>query len=176
MSAHTSRKHETFMEMALARAEQALARREFPVGCVLAAGDRVLCDGSRERTADGRSNETEHAEIVALRRLEELEREGGGPERSEITCYCTMEPCLMCFGALLINGITKIVFAYEDAMGGGTSADLSLLPPLYSKKDVLVTGGVLRERSLALFQSFWRDPSNTYLNGSLLRAYTLDQP
>ncbi|MEW5737014.1 MAG: nucleoside deaminase [Thermodesulfobacteriota bacterium] len=176
MTDHVGQDHEGFMEMALVRAEHALAAGEFPVGCVLMAGGRLLCDGSREGTANGRANETEHAEIVALRRLEEIEAAGKGPERSSITCYCTLEPCLMCFGALLINGITNLVYAYEDAMGGGTSADLSRLPPLYSARPVRITAGVLRERSLALFKRFWGDSGNTYLTGTMLYAYTLGQP
>jgi tRNA(adenine34) deaminase len=40
-------------------------------------------------------------------------------DRSTVTMYCTMEPCLMCFSAILLSGIGRIVYAYEDVMGGG---------------------------------------------------------
>jgi tRNA(adenine34) deaminase len=86
-----------------------------------------------------------------------------------------MEPCLMCFAALTLNRIGKVVYAYEDAMGGGTNCDLHSLPPLYRSFRPRVIGGVLRSESLSLFKAFFRDPANTYWQGSLLETYTAMQ-
>ena len=57
---------------------------------------------------------------------------------SHLTIFCTMEPCLMCLGAIMLSGIRKIVYAYEDVMGGGTGCDLSGLKPLYSNNHMSV--------------------------------------
>jgi len=159
-----------FMVQALKQAECALSAGEFPVGCVIADEKNILAAGSRQGTSGGQANETDHAEIMALRRL----AEGGSIENTgSLTVYCTMEPCLMCFGAILISGIHRIVYAYEDVMGGGTGCDLSRLPALYSGAPVEIVPHVMREESLALFKNFFARPGNNYWKNSELAAYTL---
>lgn len=161
-----------FMGKALAQAREALSRGEFPVGCVIVRGGRIIATGARRGTAGGAVNETDHAEMLALRRLESL-----GPEvaREELALFCTMEPCLMCFGAILLSGIGTLVWAYEDAMGGGTACDRSILSPLYRDRRITIVPRVLRAESLSLFKSFFRNPANGYWAGSLLAEYTLAQ-
>jgi tRNA(adenine34) deaminase len=161
-----------FMEMALAEARGALDRGEFPVGCVIVHGEAVIASGSRQGSTGTIASETDHAEILALKQLEASAHAG----RNELTLYCTLEPCLMCFGAILISGIRRIVFAYEDVMGGGTRCDLSRLPALYSSRPVSIVSHVLREKSLDLFRSFFSNPANTYWKDSLLSRYTLSAP
>jgi tRNA(adenine34) deaminase len=125
-----------------------------------------------EGTAAGGRNELDHAEMVALRQFvllnEELEPAG-------VTVFCTMEPCLMCFSALILAGIGEVVFAYEDAMGGGTGCDRSQMKALYRDSPIVVRPHVRRSESLALFQKFFADPANRYWRGSLLAQYTLDR-
>jgi len=159
-----------FMRFALRAAKNALARNEFPVGCVLVHENRILAAGSRQGTARAFSGETDHAEIVALRRLYRLKTP---VDRDRIAIYTTMEPCLMCYGAMLISGIGKLVYAYEDVMGGGTRCDLSTLPPLYRNADIETVPNIRRRESLALFRSYFSDPENNYWKGSLLADYTL---
>ena len=165
-------KDTVFMTAALDLAQTALADGEFPVGCVIADGDTVVARGHRTGTAAGSGNEIDHAEINALRRLYSAMPD---IDRSRLTVYCTMEPCLMCFSAIVLSGIGRIVYAYEDVMGGGTECDRSGLPPLYRDAQLTVISGVLRENSLALFQRFFIDSGNPYWADSLLSRYTLDQ-
>lgn len=157
------------MEKALAEAAQALDRGEFPVGCVIVYQEKVIASGSRRGSTGAIASETDHAEILALKQLEAY----GPVDRSKLTLYCTLEPCLMCFGAILISGIRRIVFAYEDVMGGGTQCNLSQLPALYSSQPVSVVSHLLRDKSLCLLQSFFSNPLNTYWKDSLLSQYTL---
>ncbi len=161
-----------FMEKALQQARIALSKNEFPVGCVLVHEEKVIAAGSRRGTSGGPANELDHAEILALRELDDLK---ATIRRSEITLFCTMEPCLMCYAAILLNGIGKIVYAFEDAMGGGTRCDLSSLPPLYGDRAVSITPHVLRDDSLRLFQTYFTRPENDYWRGSYLSRYTLAQ-
>lgn len=160
------------MIQALALARQALSDGEFPVGCVIAAGDTIVARGYRTGTSTGQGNEIDHAEINAIR---QLNRSHPDLDRSTLAIYSTMEPCLMCFSAILLSGITRIVYAYEDVMGGGTGCDRSGLPPLYRDARLTVTTDVLRERSLVLFHRFFADSGNRYWSESLLCRYTLDQ-
>jgi tRNA(adenine34) deaminase len=162
--------YEYFMKKALEQAEQALAAGEFPVGCVLVYQDKILVSGARRGSIGGDRNEIDHAEIVALRRLSDLE---DSVDHSQVTAFSTLEPCLMCYGALILAGICKIVYAYEDVMGGGTSCELSRLTPLYKDSPVKVVPGILRTESLKLFKDFFADPANDYLKHSLLTEYTL---
>ncbi len=164
---------EYFMDQALHLAKAALKDGEFPVGCVMVYENQVIFTGARVSSKGTDRNELDHAEIMALRRLSR--RKGDlNPER--LAVYSTLEPCLMCFGALLITGVGKIVYAYEDAMGGGTGCRLNKLPILYRDRKVSLVSGILRQESLALFQSFFANPENEYLKGTFLADYTLRQP
>jgi tRNA(adenine34) deaminase len=165
-------KYEYFMKKALELAEDALAEGEFPVGCVMVHRENILVTGDRKGTTGNGRNELDHAEMVALRHLIELEYP---VSPDEITAFCTMEPCLMCYAALMLAGIGKIVYAYEDVMGGGCHCERSRLNPLYKNSPVTVVADVLRTESLKLFQAYFSDPTNSYWKNSLLAEYTLDQ-
>ncbi len=158
------------MRQALLEAQQALANGEFPVGCVIAHPQGVLASGSRQNSSANTVNEIDHAEIITLRRLAQLKHK---PNANDITIYCTMEPCMMCFGAILLAGIEKIVYAYEDVMGGGLKCDLQTLTPLYRNSPIKITANVLRQESLSLFKTFFENPNNYSWRGSLLAEYTL---
>ena len=159
-----------FMKKALDQAEHALAEGEFPVGCVIVYEGSILVTGSRKGTIGNDRNEIDHAEMVALRRLIEIKDK---IEPDKLAVFCTMEPCLMCYSALILAGVGKIVFAYEDVMGGGTGCDLSRLKPLYKQSLVKVVPGVMRTESLRLFRTYFSNPANSYWRQSLLAEYTL---
>lgn len=161
-----------FMKKALEAAKRALAKGEFPVGCAVSYQGEIIASGSRKNTKKDFKNEIDHAEMVALKRLAELKRH---VEFSKATIFSTMEPCLMCLGAIVLSGVQRIVFAYEDVMGGGTTCDLTKLSPLYANSRISITRNVLREESLALLKAYFSDPANTYWQGSLLARYTLSQ-
>ncbi|NPA93800.1 MAG: nucleoside deaminase [Thermodesulfobacteria bacterium] len=173
--------HEKWMTKALELAKSALDAGEFPVGCVLVSGDRIVGMGSRLNSHGKHQNELDHAEIVALRQWAESGRPGDG----EVVVYSTLEPCLMCTGALLISGIRHIVFAYEDVMGGACGLDFSKrisasansksFTSLYTEADPKVVAGVMRQESLNLFKAFFSRPDNSYLKNTLLEQYTLEQ-
>lgn len=167
--------HETFMHLALEQARQALAHNEFPVGAVIVAENEPVAIGRRENSQSETANELDHAEIVALRDL--LARRPD-IDRQTLTVYSTMEPCLMCYSTMLLNGIRTFVYAYEDAMGGGTSLQLAHLAPLYQamETEVRILPNVLRQESLDLFKAFFTGQENNYWQGSLLAEYTLAQP
>ncbi len=160
------------MEQALEQAKSALNAGEFPVGCVIADSRAVIASGARRSSRGELPNELDHAEILALKRLYE---KGAFDKTGKLTLYCTMEPCLMCFGAILLNGISRIVYAYEDVMGGGTACQLTALPKLYAESDMRISGGLLRRESLALFKAYFADPCQSYWRDSLLAKYTLSQ-
>ncbi len=162
--------HEHFMAAALEEARQALAEGEFPVGCVLVAGGRIVARSRRRNSAGAACNEIDHAEVLALRSLL-TEQPKINP--GEVTVYTTLEPCLMCYATLLLSGVRSFVWAYEDVMGGGANLPLYMLNTLYAQMRVHLLDRVLRADSLRLFQQFFR--TATYWQESLLARYTLAQ-
>jgi len=164
--------YEFFMSKALEEAHQALSMGEFPVGCVMVYEDRVLVTGARHHSTPDNQNDLDHAEMVALRRLVGLEKK---IDREKATLFSTLEPCLMCYAALILNGIRQIVYAYEDVMGGGTNIDLERLNPFYKDMEITVIPHVLRQDSVMLVKKFFSDPQRGYLKGTLLAQYTLRQ-
>ncbi|MDX1776664.1 MAG: nucleoside deaminase [Desulfobulbales bacterium] len=164
--------HEMYMREALIEAEEALRAGEFPVGCVMVHAGEIVSRGRRINSRAPDDNELDHAEIMALRKLFV---QHPGIDRSRIVVYSTMEPCLMCYTTMLLNGIRSFVYAYEDIMGGGTGLELSKLAPLYREMSVAIIPHALRRESLELFRTFFADRKNTYWQDSPLARHTLAQ-
>jgi tRNA(adenine34) deaminase len=178
------------MSEALNLAASALSRGEFPVGCILVSGDKIVGSGVRSHTTSHDVNELDHAEICALRDWIEKGCLIGRGNDTSVTAYCNLEPCLMCFGALILNGIKRIVYAYEDVMGGATGLNFSR--PMSSRAESVnepfdiknrniyfenrpeILGGVKRKESLLLFKKFFSDPAQSYWKDSLLCDYTMN--
>jgi tRNA(adenine34) deaminase len=164
--------YEYFMKKALDQARKALDAGEFPVGCVLVHQNRILATGARKGSMGNFPNEIDHAEMIALKCVAGMDI---NTDKKEMVLFTTMEPCLMCLGALILNGIGEVVYAYEDVMGGGTGCNLAGLTPLYRNQKISIVPHILRRQSLELFKAFFQNPENSYWRGSLLAEYTLRQ-
>jgi tRNA(adenine34) deaminase len=113
------------LERAVALALAAETAGNLPIASVITIGEERIAEAGNALLIPA-YHPGRHAEIEALRRVE--------PElwaRSrEMTCYTTLEPCVMCMGALLLHGIGRVVFGATDPMGGAGEL-LSHLPPYY---------------------------------------------
>ncbi len=161
---------EFYMREALQEAEKALLGGEFPVGCVFVLDGKVIGRGQRQNSREQGGNEIDHAEVLTLRRLL---AEQPGLDCSRLTVFSTMEPCLMCYTTMLLSGIRRFVYGYEDVMGGGTNLELVRLSPLYREMKVIIIRDVLRDHCMLLFKRFFQNHS--YRQGSLLADYTISQ-
>ncbi len=165
---------EQFMRAALAEARLALDAGEFPVGCVLVLDRKTVVGRGHRQNSEGLgANEIDHAEVVTLRTLLMEQPDIDCCCRRRVTVYSTMEPCLMCYSTLLLSGIRRFVWAYEDVMGGGSSLPLDQLAPLYRDMEVELIPSVLRQESLLLFGMFFQRYS--YWQDSMLSRYTLEK-
>jgi tRNA(adenine34) deaminase len=140
---------EDFMRLALAEARQAEALGEVPVGAVLVSGETVVAAGFNQPI--GTNDPTAHAEIAALRRAGQVL---GNYRLVGTTLYVTLEPCLMCVGALVLARVARVVYGAAEPK---TGALVSLLDvrALASNHRFEVTSGVLVEECRALMVGFF---------------------
>ena len=104
---------EKFMRMALNEAERALAKQEVPIGAVVVAGGRVI--GRGHNLVETLMDATAHAEMQAITAAMSTL---GGKYLNECTLYVTVEPCVMCGGALAWSQIGRVVYGTPDAKRG----------------------------------------------------------
>jgi tRNA(adenine34) deaminase len=140
------------MRIALELAEASDAAGEVPVGAVVTVGGEVI--GRGRNSPIERADPTAHAEILALR---EAAARTGNYRLSGATLYCTVEPCLMCLGAMLHARVGRLVFAAADPKVGATTG-LSALRELGAvfNHDIEIEGGVLADEASALLLAFFR--------------------
>lgn len=138
---------------ALDEARAAAAEGEVPVGAVLVADGRVLARGRNRRERSG--DPTAHAEMEALRSAVDP----ASPARWRqlgATMYVTLEPCVMCMGALIQARIQRLVYGCPDPKGGAAETLYRLGDDERLNHRVAVTGGILAEESADLLRSFFR--------------------
>ena len=127
-----------FMRRALALAGRAETEGEIPVGAVLVRGEDVLGEGWNRPIAD--LDPTAHAEIVALR---QAARQSGNYRLVGTTLYVTLEPCVMCAGAMVIARIERLVFAARDLRFGAVRSKFRLADSDLLNHHVRIDEGLL---------------------------------
>jgi tRNA(adenine34) deaminase len=143
---------EEFMRLALAEAEKALLAGEVPVGAVMVRGGALIA--SAHNGPVGLKDPSAHAEILALRRAAAAE---GNYRLAGTTLYVTIEPCLMCAGALVHARVSRLVFGATDPKGGAVVSLYGVLQDTRLNHRVDVTGGVLREACSEILSRFFRE-------------------
>lgn len=140
-----------WMRLALNVAERALETDDVPVGAIAVFNGKIIGRGWNRREAD--HDPTAHAEMIALR---EAALNIGSWRLDDVTLYCTLEPCAMCAGALVLARLPRLVYAAADPKTGaaGSIMDIARHPQL--NHQVRVEGGVLAAESAALLRGFFR--------------------
>ena len=139
-----------YMREALRLAATAEAAGEVPVGAVVARGGEILGRGSNSPIA--RNDPTAHAEILALR---EAAAAAANYRLEGATLYSTLEPCVMCAGALVAARIERLVFGTRDLRFGGIRSKFQLADSDVLNHRVLIVEGVLAADCVALLQTFF---------------------
>lgn len=139
-------KDEQYMRKALAEAEAALAAGEVPIGAVIVSNDRIVARG--HNLTETLSDVTAHAEMQAITSAENY---FGGKYLADCTLYVTVEPCVMCAGAICWAQIRRVVYGAPDEKRGFTRFAPGALHP-----KATVTAGVLEEDCRRLMQDFFK--------------------
>ena len=144
---------EDFMRLALAEATAAALRGEVPVGAVVVAPDGRLLARAGNRTIDP-ADPTGHAEILAMR---EAARVLGNYRLTGATVYVTLEPCLMCAGAMVHARVGRVVYAATDPKSGAVTSLYRVGGDGLLNHSFEVTVGVLAEQAAEQLRSFFRE-------------------
>jgi tRNA(adenine34) deaminase len=142
---------EQYMREALRLAREGAGGEEVPVGAVVAMEGEIL--GRGWNSPAGHNDPTAHAEILALR---EACARIGNYRLPGATIYCTLEPCIMCAGALVNARVARVVFGARDLRFGGVRSKFRLADSDLLNHSVEVTEGVLGVECVELLQEFFR--------------------
>ena len=135
-----------FMRMAIDEAKKALVEEEVPIGAVVVCGDRVI--GRGHNLVEALCDATAHAEMQAITAAASTL---GGKYLKGCTLYVTVEPCMMCAGALAWSQIDRVVYGADDAKRGYTTVGGAIFHP-----KTVVERGVLKEECEALMKDFFK--------------------
>lgn len=138
------------MREALAEADAAAAHADVPIGAILVAQGAILARGHNRREVD--QDPVAHAEILALR---EGARRRGSWRLDGCTLYVTLEPCVMCAGALVLARIDRVVFAADDPKAGAVGAVYDVPRDPRLNHHVEVVRGVLASESSTRLKAFF---------------------
>ena len=124
--ASTGMKDDGYLLRAVHLALEAERVGNLPVGAVITLDDRIIAEGASAVLVPS-FHPGRHAEVEALRAVPDAL----WPRRRSMTCYTTLEPCVMCLGALVLHGVGRVVFGARDPRGGA-GAMMGHLPPYYA--------------------------------------------
>ena len=142
--------HDLFMREALELARQAAASGEVPVGAIVVIEGQVAGRGANSPIA--RNDPTAHAEMLALR---EAAQAVGNYRLAEATLYVTLEPCVMCAGALVAARVKRLVFGTRDLRFGGVRSKFRIADSELLNHRVEIVEGVLAAECVELLQNFF---------------------
>jgi tRNA(adenine34) deaminase len=144
--------HEHYMRLALAQAQAALEEDEVPIGAVIVQGERVIAAAHNQR--EQLSDPTAHAEMIAITQaaeaLSDWRLEGS-------TLYVTLEPCIMCSGAILQARIPVVVYGATDPKAGAVQSLFHLLSDNRLNHRCQVVPGILAEQCGEILSRFFQE-------------------
>ena len=141
----------SYMQLAMVAAQEAVDQGEVPVGAVVVCAGAVVGRGYNRREAS--QSPLGHAEIAAI---EQASRYFGSWRLSQCTIYVTLEPCIMCMGAILQARLGRLVFGCLDAKAGAVESLYRLCEDQRLNHQLSATGGVLASESAALLAEFFQ--------------------
>ncbi|PHM64518.1 hypothetical protein Xsto_02922 [Xenorhabdus stockiae] len=161
---------EYWMRQAMDLAMQAQTKGEIPVGALLVADNKIIAEGYNHPITD--HDPTAHAEIIALRR--------GGTQLQnyrllETTLYVTLEPCVMCAGAMIHSRIQRLVYGASDMKTGAAGSLIDILRHPGMNHRIEITGGVLEQECSAMLSAFFKQRREQHKELKRLKKQQLEE-
>lgn len=143
--------HEKYMQLAIIEAKKAAEIKEVPIGAVIVKDDTVIARAHNLRETS--QQPTAHAELLAIEKACEVL---GTFRLEECTLYVTLEPCVMCSGAVVMSRIPKVVYGADDLKGGTVNSLMHLLNESRFNHQAEVVKGVLKEECSQMLKDFFK--------------------
>jgi tRNA(adenine34) deaminase len=141
-----------FMQLALEQAQLAKASGEVPVGAVLVANDQVIATGHNQPITQ--NDPSGHAEMLALR---SAGKSLGNYRLPNTTLYVTLEPCMMCSGAIMHARVSRVVYGAPDPKTGCVHSVLNLFDNQQLNHHTIVEGGILENQCAQVLKDFFKE-------------------
>ena len=141
---------EYWMRLALEEARKAREHEDVPVGALAVLNGEIIARGHNRREID--HDPTAHAEMITLR---EASKVIGHWRLENVTLYCTLEPCTMCAGAMVLARLPTLVYATTDPKAGAAESVMNILDHSSLNHRVEVRSGILREEAAAEILAFF---------------------
>lgn len=151
--------NEKYMQLALKEARKAYEKGDVPVGCVIVKDDKVIASAHNIRQS--KKDTLGHAEIVAIKKAC---RKLNSWILEDATIYVTLEPCLMCAGAILHARIKKLVYATEEPKFGAIESVTKVFENTKFNHTIEIEKGVLKDESSVLLKTFFKELRNSKNN------------
>ena len=140
------------MQQALLEAKKAYSEDEVPIGCVIVKDGEIIAFSHNEKEA--RQDVTAHAEILAIKRAQAQLKTW---HLEECTLYVTLEPCMMCTGAIVHGRIKKVVYGTDDPKGGALVSNIDLNSVRGLNHYPQIVGDVLKEECSQILKDYFKD-------------------
>ncbi len=140
-----------FMKQALKEAEKALLVDEVPIGCVIVKDDKIIARGYNKR--ETKNDATSHAEIEAIRKAN---KKLNSWRLVDCDIYITLEPCIMCMGAIIQSRIKNIYYGAKDYKGGALGSSIDVLKAENINHHPNVESGILEEECSLIVSNYFK--------------------
>ena len=143
------------MKEALKEAGLAALEDEVPIGCVIVKDDQIIARSHNQR--DKTNNPLGHAETLAIKKASEVV---GDWQLVDCTLYVTIEPCIMCAGAIIQSRIKKVVYGAPEYKGGAFGSSINILEANNINHHPEVIKGVLEEECSSIIKDYFKNKRN----------------
>ena len=146
---------EKFMKEALKEAKKAYEEDEVPVGCVIVKDNKIIARGHNKKEKN--NNALLHAEIVTLTKAQKKLNDW---HLNDCTLYVTLEPCLMCTGAIIQTRIKKVVFGCNDPKGGAIESSLNIKEIKNINHSFEILSKIMEKECSMILKSYFKTKRN----------------
>ena len=140
-----------YMQEALKEAELAALEDEVPIGCVIVKDNQIIARAHNQR--DKSHNPLGHAETLAIKTASEVVNDW---QLVDCTLYVTIEPCIMCAGAIIQSRIKRVVYGAPDIKGGAFGSSINILEAANINHRPEVVKGVLEKECAAIIKNYFK--------------------
>lgn len=134
-----------YMNLAILQAKKAMRKDEVPIGAIIVKDNKVISKAFNKK--ESKKEATAHAEIIAIKKACKKLKNW---RLSNCKLYCTMEPCMMCCGAILQSRISTVVYGVKNEQYGGTKNLIA------ENKNIKIIEGICKDECKIMIQTFFK--------------------